>query len=268
MDNDSYQANVFSEEPVKNPSKRRGGRCLLYTFLVVVGLSIGLWVGFSLGGFGREVLFGDSGEPTPADSFGPNQDAFLVIGVDRISPGARLYGTWFVTYLPGKPFVKLVPLFPASPGTSSGKGQVLLEAFSFDKEISQDFIHAIEAQYNLQWDGYVLLDQFGMIAIIDFLGGVDLGDGLVDGVLAIRDLPSPGENSTAALESQAALLEALCRRISPEAPPQEVGPIQELIPEFLLTNLDQVKAETDWLRLVTSPAGIQCEFPTMAVAGP
>jgi hypothetical protein len=270
MDNDAYQTNLFSEKQFQVPSRMRGGRCLVYTLLVVLGLSIGLWIGFSIGGFGREKLFGDSGETTEKLFFGPNQDAFLVVGVDHISPQAELVSLWFVAYLPDQPLVTLVPLYPGSSGAWPEGQQVLLEVFSLgaDSRPNRQFLEAVDKQFNLRWNGYVLLDQFAMIQIIDFLGGVDLGEGLENGATVVGRLPPPSQDRQGSLQSQARLLAALCDRISPDQVKNDLDVIQKLIPTFLITDLDLEKVTTNWLRLAASTPPVRCKFPTIEVAGP
>jgi hypothetical protein len=233
----------------------KGARLIIYPFLLILGLSIGAWIGFSFGDWMKSRILA-----TPTPFVSPIQQNVLVVGVDQLTPGAQLVSMWFVAYLPDQPVVYLIPIYPGDRGRANSQDQALLDAFRLDGRgrISEAFFQTLGEVQNIRWDGYVVLDQFAMIEIVEFLSR-----GAVNGPLALGEIPYPSRDYQAALAGQVALLKQLCDHMSALEAGAEADSVLALIPSRMNTSMDLAGAEGDWQKMITQSSHLRCEFPTL-----
>lgn len=258
MGNPLHPEDYFPSDPIDHSTRRSRGRWLLPLLLLGIGLIAGLWLGSSAGWRVLQ-LTGEleTGSAAPSE----NQRNILVVGATDLSAGGRLVSVWLILYHKDHPTVNLFPLYP-----SSAHARLLSETFSITPEgrLHPRFLEALKAVFDVPWEGYVLLDNFAMIEIVDFFGG----GGPDSASRTVGSVTWPWQDLDAALADQASLLHGLCRGITPEMAGRDLSPIRELHPEFLTTNLSIEELEGDWIRLITQADGLSCDFPSLVGQGP
>jgi hypothetical protein len=203
-------------------------------------------------------------------SLANGQRGLLVLGVDRLaSPGPRLQSAWLVAYFPGKSLVTLVPLYPQAAVLPSPSGHSLERAFQLDAAgaPSPEFLERLQ-EMRLAWSGYLVIDEIGMIALLDFVGGVTLEGRELDGAIAVGAVPLPWLDPAAALHGQSELLAAACRKVSQAAPPGDVQQFLAEIQPYIRTDLNLSQVTKDWFDLVGNQNVLACEFPLASASIP
>jgi hypothetical protein len=205
----------------------------------------------------------------------------LVIGVDRLGPAssrpaARLESLWLVVYFPGQVPITLLPLYPQALGNESPVDPGLPDAFSLTRSgaPSPVFLERLR-QEQVWWDGYVLLDETAMVALLDFLGGVSLDGQALDGALALGSIPRSWVDPASALQGQMQVLRAACRQVSAGLSQElDMAGLLSRVDAHMRTDVDLAQAVNDWLALAGSgelaqfARGQGCEFPLANVPYP
>lgn len=182
----------------------------------------------------------------------------LLLVVDRlggISP--RLQGVWLLVTDPQKHGLTFLPLYPSANSDLS-------RAFRLDPSgaPSQAFLEAVR-QKGVWWHHYLALDYASLSALVELVGGVQLGGTRLRGVEAVTNLLSPARAPEAMLEGQASLFESICL--------QSAGLLANADPDLvtgLLTGSDErsnISPEVfqqGWI-YASQAGGLTCEFPTV-----
>jgi hypothetical protein len=130
-----------------------------------------------------------------------------------------------------------------------------------------EFLERLE-EMRLAWSGYLVIDEIGMIALLDYVGGVRLEGRELDGAIAVGAVPLPWLDPAAALHGQSELLAAACRQASQAAPP---GDLQQFLAEIrphIRTDLNLTQATKDWFALIGNQNVLACEFPLASASNP
>jgi hypothetical protein len=193
------------------------------------------------------------------------QRNLLVIGVNQIgSPILILEGIWLVLYRQDTPRFTLMPVYPGSGmSTNPQAAEALTGLFSLDSygNPGASFLAALHTR-KLWWNNYVVVDQTAMAGLIDFVGGVTLGNTMMDGIHAIANMPSVQFAPHDALLAQAEVIKDICSRSTQPELSARVEALLRLVPYHLNTDMDLEQALTQWERL-RSTGPFTCEFPSL-----
>jgi hypothetical protein len=253
----------MDQDFVFKADKTRGAPLVFYTVIFFVCLATGLWGGMLAGQ--RINLFNYapfplvSPIPTPANG----QSNVLIIGVDRLNfSDPRLESIWLLAYFPGEPEVKLIPVYPKPIPDPANDGPQMEEIFQLSPagvpgEAILNYLH----QEQIWWSNYILLDETGLIEILDFTGGVKIDGQKLSGALAIGSITPAKDNQLDAVKSQTQLLQELCRQINKLPPHTNLDPLVKLMPWHIKTDLNVHQTIAEWQGLLASGNSIHCEFP-------
>ena len=206
----------------------------------------------------------------PAVTLANGQRSLLVLGVDRLaSREPRLQSAWLVAYFPGKSPVTLAPLYPEPPGLPSPSRQSLTQSFRLDPAgaPAPTFLERLHDR-RLGWSSYLVIDEIGMIALLDYLGGVTLDGRDLDGAIAVGAVPLPWLDPAAALRGQTELLGAACLQARQAGPSGDAQRFLAEIQPHIRTDLDLSQAIKDWFDLASSKTPLTCEFPLTSASHP
>jgi hypothetical protein len=244
---------------------------LIYGFLFLAFFVPGAWLGMT-------ILIGKDNGPVdsnnhedPVRSGGGNQQKNLMfISVDSFSPHtSRLRGVWLAVYIPDRPDVSLIPIYPLYAETDALADQRILRSFALDAAGIPDNEFFDELKKSIWWDHYLIVDDYALSQWIDFIGGVSVEGSPLDGYEAIKSVPVPPIDLEESLAGQVNLLGTICQRIS-------IHPAPENFSTYLSGLADHMRTDTtveDFLGplLVSKTSDgpkINCEFPTLNITKP
>jgi hypothetical protein len=194
----------------------------------------------------------------------PKQHNLVFIQADDLTNvNPHLESIWLVGYLPGSARVTVILVYPAPPGTSSPKAAALGTTFSVTHEgkPGEAFIAAVRS-YGFPVNGYFLSDNQGTAKLVDFLGGIDMGDTqgvLQSGPAVLTRLTPPWQDLPASRISQQKLTEGICARLNQVTTETNWLPlVMGLMPDHLNTDLSLELASTDWKQLTSGPEKLSC----------
>jgi hypothetical protein len=231
-----------------------------YALLFCACLFLGGWAGVSVArsNVARQIFHlrrPASGLAQPANG----QRNLLVIGVDRLDNAQpRLESVWLALYFPGRSPVAFLPLYPGPGGE-----EALPAAFELTPagDPGERFLEQLRRE-QLWWSGIVLLDEAGLAAALDFLGGLPVGERPLGGALALASLARPWEDPAGALQGQTALLQASCAAAAGrDFDPREIRQFLRDTSGHLRADFELSQAAEEWLDLAGEAPGLTCEFP-------
>jgi hypothetical protein len=186
----------------------------------------------------------------------------LVILVDEMGqPDPKLEGMWLVVRHIPSPQVMLLPLYPRPENQDD---DILVEFFRLnaDGAPAHVFLQGLQSK-DLRWDSLLVLDKASLAQMIQLVGGVDLGQGVLSGDQAMAHLPSSRHLPESALSVQAGLVLELCKRTPRLAlsgdPISELEQFSEHV--YLDPRFKQVAAS--WVQLQDEIRTVSCEMPTL-----
>jgi hypothetical protein len=194
----------------------------------------------------------------------PKQHNLLFIQADNLTNAApHLESIWLVGYLPGSARITVILVYPAHPGTNSSKANALANTFSIshDGKPNEAFIAAVR-NYGFQLTGYFLSDNQGTAELVNWLGGIDMGDdqGIQNGPAVLTRLTPPWQDLQASRLSQQRLTEGICARLNQLSIKTNWLPLMMgLMPDHLYTDLSLELASTDWKQLTSGPDKLTCK---------
>jgi hypothetical protein len=198
--------------------------------------------------------------PPPLSPPATGQRNLLVIGIDDLSsPSPRLESVWLVSYFPGHSVFTLFPIYPDILENGKSDRQALAKDFSLDAHDTPN-----QAFFDLMgretwWNNYLVIDEAGWAAILDFLGGV-ISDGRpLDGSGARGSLTLWGD-LLASLHAQTELLQAACLRAAALRQEEAIQGLSLLAPH-VRSDLDLTQDLRDGSTETGSRLGLRCEFP-------
>lgn len=229
---------------------------IIFTACLIIGIQAG-----------NAALPGEILQPAPSDQPVPStggQRTILLISVDDLTyDNPRLVGVWVLFYRPGYPQLSALALYPQKQLSPAAAGVDLPGAFglALDRSLTAEFTAELQ-KYHFAWDGILVIDKTGTRNIIDWLGGIDLQGGHVDGTTALDSIQDPWSDYTAALEDQAGLGRALCTAAAQRDENADwAGLIPAIEPGHLATSLSGELLANDLKDLVTAEHPFLCEFP-------
>jgi hypothetical protein len=248
----------------------------IYVGVFVIFLVTGLWGGLSIGSssFARSKetpLAVDSGK-SPVTTTLPTtgQRNLLVVGVDNLTAAhPRLEGAWLVMYFKGKPDLTFLPLHPQPNENSKPTSSGIYASFSLDEtgHPSQDFLEQLSQQ--IWWNNYIVIDKTALTALIDLLGGMQVGNQHLTGAQVLAKMVSTWEGTNGAYVGQARLLSHLCEQAQAISLSEEqVTAKLKQIETNLATDLDINENLGVWLNKTNNSRSLYCEFPLFSPTVP
>jgi hypothetical protein len=240
----------------------------IYTGIFLVFLATGVWSGRMLGSSG--IFLSTSGSVsntviaarTPTNITANDQHNLLVIGVDQLENAhPQLESVWLVMFFPGKPDFIFLPVFPMPGGQGARMSSDIQENFSLDSTGRPDQAFLQQLSDWIWWNNFLVIDQKGIISLIDMIGGIPLHKGHLNGSQVIAKLASSPKESNAAFESQVALLEGICTQIHNPPSKKEIATLVQNIKTNMITDLDLNESMNNWLNQNDKSLTVRCEFP-------
>lgn len=222
--------------------------------------------GYSLGQsriLGKKSPFPIAGAP----SLGNGQRSILLVGADRLGdPRSNLESVWLALYVPSNALITLIPVYPSQKDERLSETDPLPLAFKFDEEKRLDpvFLESLENR-NLWWSGYIILDDYALEKFINFLKKAGDRDDPKFSTAFLTDLPSVKEDEQTALRSQTTALQELCRASSRLDASTDIASLLSLIPEHILTDLNEGEILAEANLLFSNGRSLTCEFPTLTI---
>ncbi|HEY70228.1 MAG TPA: hypothetical protein G4O08_06565 [Anaerolineae bacterium] len=183
-----------------------------------------------------------SGLETPlpfGDATTSPQTTILVLGVDHLQAEIpKLEAIWFVTFrLPGRNLFLLgIPIHTPVGGQSELR---LKDLFRWHKDQGPDtlFMQALYDEVPLTIDVILVVDEIAFAAFIDYMGGVTLESGTLDGRQVIGVLDLVEDQPTAALEVQGRVVQALSEKAPNLGSTPDLTPLMTLFPENAFSSI-------------------------------
>lgn len=204
--------------------------------------------------------------PANPDSLG--QRTLILVAADNLAKTSpRLIGVWIAAFFPSTPQIIFLPLYPSETGAASTGIQTLTASFGITDQggLAPSFEQALRSFIN-PYNGYIVTDRDGLIAIVGSLHGLDLGDGngLRDGKSVVAALTSPWEDPNNSLKGQKLILNGFCARWKASQGQIEwLTILANLGPEHVHTNLPVSIFTDDWKTLSSHATPIKCEVPSI-----
>ena len=198
----------------------------------------------------------------------PNgQRNLLLIGVDSLeSENPQLKSVWLVmqiaTHSPQR--FTLLPLYPASEAQVLIPQAQIAASFGLDASgaISPDFFEAIRAA-DFWWSNYLALDESGLAEVIDLGGGVDLGQGALNGEQVAQLLNSPQSPTAEGLSAQGRVFQAVCSQSAEKLLSADARQTFQKLGRRLRTDLEIERFIHEWQMPLVLAGRPSCEFPTL-----
>jgi len=197
------------------------------------------------------------------------QRNILLITIDHFSSKTpQIEGVWLVIDFPSASHLTLLPVYPTATPDGAVKNQSLATQFSLDSSglPSPEFLDGITA-LDLWWDSYIVLDQIGLAELVDQVSGADLAGEALDGLREVSAIPSPNDDPPiAALRSQAALFQALCKKMASLTTPGQPAEIINRLSQHFTSDLPPERIASGLHDLLSPSGSLSCEFPSLPQA--
>jgi energy-converting hydrogenase Eha subunit A len=172
--------------------------------------------------------------PTPTKA---SRVTVIVFGVDELDlkSSGTLLTTWLITFGSKQQAVELTGL---AHDTTLPDGRTLREAFSLFEppDFGASLISSLSTFTEFPIQGFVVLDQIGFAALIDYLGGFTLGDQTYDGSRALVALGLLENSPHESLKLQVQILQAMVESAQALGRTPEITPLTTLVPDHAFTS--------------------------------
>ena len=232
-------------------------------------LGIGFWIGSDIQaepGSAIRAERAQTQETIPALPDGERM--LLLVGVDSLDTmQPNIQGMWLLTYYLKDHPIQLMPIYPSGSEQDAELDDQILRTFSLEEEhgetsLNPEFMRML-ADHNYWFSGYMLIDQEAQAQMIDGLGGLPGTQGTLGGEQILAALPSSLLKPAEAVNHQAMLLGQVCLALSRRTDQAGLSSTLALIPEHIQTNLDPSTLSAEFEAILSNPAVISCEFPTL-----
>lgn len=237
--------------------------------LMLFGLA-GIWGGRLVGRglmqqIGPDVLSSRASGPDTGLS---SQRNILLIGVDRLSAQKpKIESAWLIMYFPGIPEFTLVPVFPDIDAEAATGTPAMPEGFYLEGSGEPAGLFMERLSGRVPWSNYLVIDESGLAAWLDQLGGVTVGGEQKSGaavLAAYHTLKDPAQ----AIIFQTAVLQALCEHASTGIEAKQVRSMLEAAKPGMATDMDLVREIETRLEEMGDFRTVRCQFPLGYSASP
>lgn len=240
---------------------------VLFVIVFLLFLFLGIRTGEFIGGNRSSLSRNEELLPT-LDV--PDQKLLLLILVEDLSaPEPGLEGVWLINFLADDRAVMIFPLLPSQAKDGLDRDQALSDNFALDEDLhpAPRFFEILENR-DVSWQGYLLLDRLVAAEVIDFLGGLDLGDGQRSGSEILNSLRKWPDDRMFALYDQGKMLETACRAAAGSDRELTLVDLQNAFPNhFFIGGLPPSSWEDTWGGMKDS-GEISCRIPTLPDLSP
>lgn len=127
-----------------------------------------------------------------------------------------LTSVWWVAIAPRSPLT-LIPVYPSEQITADGVKSITDIFVTSQKgtnlnQLSPTFKEYLKAN-SIPWDGYLILDHSALEILVNFVGGVKIGDTVLEGKEVIAGVTSTNNDPQQAIEYQTDLWNSLCQKV-------------------------------------------------------
>jgi hypothetical protein len=182
--------------------------------------------------------------PTPKPSPSPDETrrTMLIIGIDGFdNPDPTLMAIWYVIHRIPEEEVVLFGV-PVNHEIDGSETETLRSTFSYSVSdgISEDFLDALaKAVPHIRHNYWAIMDETFFEALINFVGGVPVGEENLDGATVVAVQRLLKDNPDALMQFQAEMLSSLRSPIVTFDPTKvDVRPLTGMIPENCLVSED------------------------------
>jgi hypothetical protein len=128
----------------------------------------------------------------------------------------ELTSVWWVAIAPHSP----ITLIPVYPSVQMGETEInkITDVFLTNKkgtdlnQLSPTFIKYLQ-ENSIPWDGFLILDHSALEILVNFVGGVKIGESILEGKEVIAGVSSLERDPLAAMEFQTELWNSLCQKV-------------------------------------------------------
>jgi len=196
------------------------------------------------------------------------QQNILLVLVDRLDGGSQppnLKGVWLVAYLPSSPFVTLMPLYPEALQGGAAEDANLENLFNFspDGGPESQFLEALRAK-DIRWDNYIVVDEFALLDMVDFMGGIELEQGYITDSSVVAWLTLSSKQPY----GQAALAGALCHKTAELLRTSQPDEVLERLSGHFYSDFGVSYIFSKWEEMSKFSISFTCEFPTLPDIAP
>jgi hypothetical protein len=150
----------------------------------------------------------------PEDNLISSQVNLVILHTNNLKD-SFLVSAWWVAIAPDSP-ITLINIYPTSNFTDSSP-RLLQQYFRLEHSqrknpgLSQAFLQQLSRD-DIPWDGYIVVDDEALSMIVDYLGGVNIGENHYDGLHAASNIHRFASSPDPKLQFQSALWEAICQK--------------------------------------------------------
>ncbi|HEY42513.1 MAG TPA: hypothetical protein G4O11_00840 [Anaerolineae bacterium] len=195
--------------------------------------------------------------PTPKPSPSPDQTrrTLLILGIDTFDePAPTLMAIWYIIHRIPEGEVVLFGV-PVDHRINASEAVTLRSIFSYTVEegISEDFMDGLaKAVPHIRQNYWAIMDETFFEALVDFVGGVPVGDRNLSGMDVVSVQRLMKDNPDVLLQFQAEMLSSLRSPVLMFDPTTvQVGPLWDMIPENCV--LSEEKAQLLFIARQVSP---------------
>lgn len=188
----------------------------------------------------------------------------LLIGVEEVgSPETRLMSIWLVVIPPDGRELTFMPIYPQAASAQDQSYASPHEPVWVDARTpASATVVRLLAEQGTWWDETALMDETGLMLLLDLLGGA--GSYYQElSVLLSAGAPRAWDNPQAALAAQSVLLRTICERSSSFGGLLNPGSFIPPSPAHFLTSANEVDLFAELFKLSTSITGFGCQFPAL-----
>jgi len=203
-------------------------------------------------------------EHRPEQEVSKQRNILLVLVDDLAEEIPNLEGVWLVVYLPPDPRLTFLPIFPAFPIQQETLDSSLVKLFGLSQhgKLAPSFLEAIKAK-DFWWDENLVFDRVSLAVLIELAGGMDTGQGLVNGTQVIDQLPETWKDPRGAMEHQVLIASGICQNLGTLLTNPDTARLLELLSGRTYSQSDFLEHFPGWSYLLEYGGTFSCEFPTL-----
>lgn len=207
-------------------------------------------------------------EKKPIDTLSTGQRSILFITTSSLNAAdPNLEGVWLITYLPSSSDIRLLSLYPTGRQPISDLEAQLVNSFDLNKKngklaLDQDFLEILAAE-NYWWSGYLVLDEVGMAAVLDLIGGIEMGGQSLSGDQVISELPDVTAQPGDAYSFQIAMFQSACTQLTRPSSIVDLSKANLLLSHHFITDLQSDQLKTEYQSLLVGESQPACKFPLL-----
>jgi hypothetical protein len=199
---------------------------------------------------------------TPTQSSAKQRTIVFIQVDDLTNPSSQLIATWLIMYFPDNPKITWLLVYPPAPANQQPQYRELGKSFTITPEglPGNAYISALQS-FGVQFNGIIITDTLGIAKTIDWLKGINMGDGNKDGTTVSNRLIPPWQNMNSANQWQTKVFQGVCQKAEQLTLDNNWLQLMiDLAPSHFHTDLGMEQLVNDWKALMTLPETPKCEI--------